>query len=150
MDISLQHPVLNILLADDDKDDRLFFDLALKELEFPTNLVTVEDGEKLMDYLLKNTEKLPDVLFLDLNMPRKNGSECLSEIKSNPKLSRLPVVIYSTSVHDDIADMCYKNGAHYYVPKRDFNELIKILHHALTLMVKNKFAKPARERFILN
>ena len=150
MDIPLQHPPLNILLADDDRDDRLFFDLALKELKFPTNLVTIEDGEKLMDYLVKNTEKLPDVLFLDLNMHKKNGSECLSEIKSNPKLNRLPVIIYSTSVHEDVADLLYKNGAHYYLPKRDFEELIKILNLALSLMVEKKFARPARDGFILN
>ncbi|MGZ3902669.1 MAG: response regulator, partial [Bacteroidia bacterium] len=96
---------INILLADDDKDDRYFFEKALKTLSIKAQLTISEDGEKLMAYLLKHSEKLPDVLFLDLNMPRKNGAECLTEIKLHEKLKKLPVIIYSTSLHDDVADI---------------------------------------------
>lgn len=145
-----QNVLLKILLADDDKHDRYFFEKALKELPIPTQLVTMEDGEKLMSYLLKNSEKLPDVLFLDLNIPRKNGSECLSEIKSNEKLKQLPVIIYSTSLHEDVAGRLYKNGAHYYVRKTDFGELKKILLQVLTLMAEKKFKRPTREEFVIS
>lgn len=141
---------LNILLADDDKDDRFFFDKALKALPIPTELTTVEDGEQLMEYLAENSEKLPDVLFLDLNMPRKKGSECLSEINKHPMLKELPVIIYSTSLHEDVADQLYKNGAYYYVHKTDLAELEKILLYILTMMVEKKFIRPARDGFILN
>ena len=68
-----QHAPIHILLADDDIDDISFFDKALKELPVSVNLTTVNDGHQLMNYLSENLEHLPDVLFLDLNMPRKNG-----------------------------------------------------------------------------
>jgi len=141
---------LKILLADDDKDDRFFFDKALKVLPIPTMLTTVEDGEQLMDYLSKNSENLPDVLFLDLNMPRKKGEECLSEINLHPKLRELQVIIYSTSLNEEVANQLYKNGAYYYVQKTDLLELEKILLHILTMMKEKKFTRPARENFILN
>jgi CheY-like chemotaxis protein len=148
---------LHILLADDDEDDRFFFDLVLKGLAIETRLSTVEDGESLMNYLSENSNQLPDVLFLDLNMPRKNGSECLVEIKHNEKLKDLPVIIYSTSLHEDVADLLYKNGAHYYVRKTDMVELQKVLQYVLTLMIENraaikagKFERPGRKNFILS
>lgn len=140
---------LSILLADDDKDDRFFFSKALKDISVQTQLDTVEDGAELMTYLKKKA-KLPDILFLDLNMPRKNGMECLAEIKSNAELKSLSVVIYSTSLNEDIADLLYKNGAHYYVRKADLAELKKILFQILTLMVENKFATPSRSKFIIS
>ena len=77
---------LQILLADDDKDDRFLFREALSELPLFTNLETVHDGEQLMNYLNEHSDSLPHVLFLDLNMPRINGFECLSEIKHDEKL----------------------------------------------------------------
>ena len=141
---------LQVLLADDDTDDRYFFEIILRAFPGPTQLVMVEDGEKLMKYLSENSENLPDVLFLDLNMPKKNGSECLSEIKSNPKLQRLPVIMYSTSVHNDVADQLYAKGAHYYFRKTDMIEIQNVLHHVLAILVKNNFARPAREKFVLS
>ena len=88
---------LQLLLADDDEDDCFFFEGALAELETITELTTVHDGEQLMRRLtgLASTD-LPYALFLDLNMPRKNGFECLLEIKEDPALNRLPVIILST------------------------------------------------------
>lgn len=88
---------MNILLAEDDQDDRDFFDKVLKEIPVHTHLTTVIDGEQLMNYLYKNLGHLPDVLFLDLNMPRKNGFECLCEIKEDEKLKDLLVVMFSTA-----------------------------------------------------
>jgi CheY-like chemotaxis protein len=139
---------LSILLADDDKDDRLFFTMALEAVTVPTELVTVADGEKLMTYLIENAAQLPYVLFLDHNMPRKNGSECLAEIKQNPKLKMLPIVIYSTSLRAEIADVFYENGAHYYVKKCDYRQLIKIIGKVLTLLAKDT-SQPSRDNFIL-
>ena len=86
----------SILLADDDKDDCMFFKEALQELELSTQLTTVYDGTQLMQYLTENTDQLPDVIFLDLNMPRKNGFTCLEEIMRNEKLKSLPVIMFST------------------------------------------------------
>ncbi|MCW3072462.1 MAG: response regulator receiver protein [Bacteroidetes bacterium] len=140
---------LKVLLADDDEDDRFFFDIVLKELSIATQLATVENGEKLMRFLAENPDQLPDVLFLDLNMPRKNGSECLAEIKSNKRFKDLPVFIYSTSMHEDVADLLYNNGAHCYIRKTDIIELQQVLEYALGMMIKNNFKRPARNKFIL-
>ena len=135
---------LNILLADDDKDDRIFFEKALKEIPIATHLTTVHDGEKLMDYLEKNIEHhLPDVLFLDLAMPRKSGYECLVEIKENEKLKGLHVIVFSTSITIDrnyeqnmINTLC-KFGAYDYIRKHsDFEKIKQVLHDALIKMLE--------------
>ncbi len=141
---------LHILLADDDQDDRFFFNRALQALPYHLNFTTIEDGEKLMTYLNGSSVKLPDLLFLDHNMPRKNGSECLLEIKQNPKLKNLPVIIYSTYLHEDVATIFYENGAHYYIRKTDVPELKKIISHILTLIYTKKFIRPSRSNFILS
>lgn len=141
---------VKVLLADDDRDDRFFFNNALSTLSISSELTTVEDGEQLMKYLSKNSSQLPDVLFLDLNMPRKNGAECLAEIKKNKKLQQLPVIIYSTSLHDVVADELYNQGAHYYIRKTDLAELAKVLHRVLTMMTEKKFVHPSRSEFVLS
>ncbi|MBA2611170.1 MAG: response regulator, partial [Bacteroidetes bacterium] len=92
----------NILLADDDTDDCFLFEKALKEIPIATHLTTVSNGEVLMDYLLKNPMNLPDVLFLDLSMPRKTGYECLIEIKENKKLEAIPIIVFTTSIPSNI------------------------------------------------
>ena len=145
-----ENKILNLLLADDDQDDRFFFQKALDTLEFSSYLKTVRDGEQLMKYLNEYSESLPDVLFLDLNMPKKNGSECLKEIKENDKLKALPVVIYSTSLNETIADVLYSQGAHYYIQKCEFAQLKILINKVLTAMIETKFVRPARDEFIIN
>ena len=141
---------LNILLADDDKDDRFFFKMALDALTAPTRLVAVVDGEKLMDYLSENAHQLPDVLFLDLNMPRKNGFECLSEIKSNPKLYALRVIIFSTSFEQEVVNLLYLNGAQYFMRKpAEFAQLKRIIQQTVALIAKGNATQPSREHFVL-
>lgn len=82
---------LNILLADDDEDDRLFFKEALENIKIKTVVTTVNDGIELMEYLNKSDIKYPDIVFLDLNMPRKNGIQCLEEIRKDKNLKILPL-----------------------------------------------------------
>ena len=141
---------INILLADDDFDDRYFFERVLKKLPIRTALSTVDNGEKLMIYLSENAENLPDVLFLDLNMPRKNGAECLSAIKENEKLKHLPVIIYSTHMLEKDEAVLYRKGAHYYIQKTDIIKLAKILYRILNLLVENKFARPQEDKFVFS
>lgn len=138
---------INILLADDDKDDHFFFGRVLKSLPFKTNLTIVEDGEKLMDHLLGDDLVLPDVLFLDQNMPKKNGSECVLEIKSHKALQSLPIIIYSTSIFENVEELFYNSGAHYYVRKTSLEELKKVLSAICTLITEGKFIRPSRENF---
>jgi CheY-like chemotaxis protein len=141
---------LNVLLADDDADDRYFFNKALNKISASSHLTTVEDGEQLMNYLTKNSGRLPDILFLDLNMPRRNGMECLAKIKTSKALKDLPVIIYSTSLYDEMAAVLYDNGAHYYIKKEGLAEMETTLKIILTLIKDKKFVRPSRDQFIFN
>ena len=146
---TLKNVPINILLADDDSDDRYFFEKALKEINISTNLKMVVDGERLMDYLTKNTSALPDVLFLDLKMPRKNGSECLTEIKQNENLKHIPVILCSTSLGNDFATALFKTGAHYYLHKCDYSDLKICIQKILLMLAKNPM-QPSRDKFMLS
>ena len=124
-------PIL-ILLADDDENDRLLFTDVFQELKINTIIHTVNDGLQLMEYLLKNKTKLPQLLFLDLNMPFKNGLECLKEIRSNPDLRELSVAIFSTSLSQKDIDETFIQGANIYINKpNSFNELKEVLNKAV-------------------
>ena len=136
---------LNILLADDDMDDRFFFEKALKEIPIPTQLITVNNGEQLMEHLLENSNQLPDLLFLDLSMPRKTGFECLSEIKENIKLKELTVIMLTTSftrgfdLEDNLRNTLIRMGATDYIRKPDGLEELK---QAIQKAVLNLAIKP--------
>ena len=120
--------VLKILLADDDESDRLLFTDAFKELKIKSIVHTVNNGTQLMDYLTKNDAALPQLIFLDLNMPRKNGLECLKEIRSNKKFKEIAIAIYSTSASENDIKETFSNGANMYIKKpSDFNILKQLL-----------------------
>jgi CheY-like chemotaxis protein len=125
---------INICLADDDEDDRLFFTDAFDELKINTKVSTFNDGVELMDYLNHEDSVLPNVLFLDLNMPKKNGIECLLEIKKNEKLNDIAIAIYSTSSSEEHIEETFINGANIYIKKpSDFDNLKKILSEVVTI-----------------
>lgn len=143
-------PSINLLLADDDKDDCLFFKEALEEIPMPAMLTTVNDGVELMHRLAEKSNTIPDILFLDLNMPRKSGFECLKEIKKNQKFIKLPVIIFSTSFDEEVVNLLYDHGAQYYIRKPAiFSQLKNIIHQALTVLEKNNFTHPSKENFVL-
>ncbi len=145
MNINQQKLPINILLADDDLDDRTFFDKALGEIPVATTLNTVNNGEQLMEYLTINADLLPDVLFLDLSMPRKTGFECLSEIKENEKLKKLRVIMFTTSftrgadLEENLKSTLLKMGAADYIRKPgDFIELKLVVHQALNHIINKR------------
>lgn len=145
MEINRETTPLNILLADDDMDDRIFFEKALTEMPLSTTLTTVNNGDQLMQYLLDNSDQLPDVLFLDLSMPRKTGFECLFEIKENESLKALTVVMLTTSytrgfdLEENLKATLTRMGAHAYIRKPpDFNELKAVLQHCIVELIGNK------------
>ena len=141
---------LNILLADDDMDDCNFFKNALAALHIKTQLTTVNDGEQLMNYLSEQDADLPDVLFLDLNMPRKNGFECLTAMKEHVVLRNLPVVVLSTLSAKDKIDKIFKIGGHVYVHKpSDFGQLKQVIQNALPIALEHIFSKGPL-KYILN
>ena len=141
---------LRILLADDDSDDCAFFKKALSALTTATELKVVADGEQLMAELNNSENKLPDVLFLDLNMPRKSGLECLVEIKNDSKFKDLPVVIFSTSKDEIVMKKVFKAGVHVYIRKPgDFGQLKEIINNALPIVSEKTF-NTSTVNYILN
>jgi CheY-like chemotaxis protein len=142
---------LNLLLADDDDDDCIFFREALDELLLPVALATVNDGVALMNFLSKDkSSNLPDLIFLDLNMPRKSGIECLTEIKNSNELRNLPIIIFSTSFNAEIIDLVYEKGATHYIQKpAEFSKLKRVIENALATTTKNNFKQPVRKNFVL-
>ena len=141
---------IDLLLADDDQDDCLFFQEALEDLGISANLVTVHDGVELMELIRKSSESLPDLLFLDLNMPRKSGYDCLSEIKLIDKLNKLPIIIFSTSLELGVVEALYDMGASLYIRKPgEFTALKRVISEAFFRTMEDNFKRPTREEFIL-
>ncbi|WP_072861540.1 response regulator [Arenibacter palladensis] len=137
-----------ILLADDDEDDCMFFREALEELSLCATLKTVNNGVELMNFLENNLLNLPQMLFLDLNMPRKSGAECLEEIKQSEKFKHLPVIIYSTSSNIDVMDQLYGKGAQYYIRKpADFSNLKSVISRTIDLILQKNVLPSCREEF---
>ncbi|MCC5906349.1 MAG: response regulator [Balneolaceae bacterium] len=141
---------LNIILAEDDLDDRLLFEEAIEELPVSVQLDTFNNGDELMEWLIKKNNKLPDVLFLDLNMPRKNGFATLADIKRNKKLQDIPVIIFSTSTNNEMIKQVFKNAAHYYIRKPvHFWELKQLIYKSLKLIADKETSLPGKENFML-
>lgn len=133
---------VRILIADDDNDDRFFFAKALQEIPVNTKLTVVSNGEELMDYFTKNMNNLPDILFLDLSMPRKTGFECLIEIRADKQLDHVPIVMLSTSFmrgvdyEENLVNTLIRMGAQDYIRKpNDFEGLKKVISQTLTKLV---------------
>ena len=141
---------LNVYLADDDDADCLLFKEALAELPVTVNLTVIDDGEQLLDLLNKKGKQLPDVLFLDLNMPRKNGFASLGQIKRDEKLLNLPVIIFSTANDQAKVKMVFRDAAHYYIRKpAKFSELKEVIYRALSLIAEGNMQLPKEENFVL-
>jgi CheY-like chemotaxis protein len=106
--------IASILLADDDEDDALVFTETVRAIDPAIRLEHVIDGLKLMQLLV---HYYPDILFIDLDMPRKNGLECLLEIRNNPGLAKLPVVVFSSTTRPANIQTAYEMGADLYLIK---------------------------------
>lgn len=139
-----------VMLADDDEDDRMFFIDAFGELRINTKVKTCSDGAELMDYLNEENSVLPELLFLDINMPKKNGIECLQEIKANPKFKNIAIAIYSTSSSDEHIEDTFVKGANVYIKKpSDFNALKKVLSEVVTVNWQYQTSGLNKDNFLL-
>ncbi len=115
---------ITILMADDDEDDRLISEEAMQEARLANDMRFVKDGEELMDYLCRRDayadpqlSPRPDLILLDLNMPRKDGREALKEIKSDPDLRKIPVVVMTTSKAEEDIYRTYDLGVNSFISK---------------------------------
>lgn len=126
---------ITILLVDDDEDDRMLARDALAESRLANDLYMVEDGEELMDYLHRRgrygdpaNSPRPGLILLDLNMPRKGGREALQEIKDDPALRQIPVVVLTTSQAEEDIYRTYDLGANSFITKPVmFESLVKVM-----------------------
>ncbi|MDB5250707.1 MAG: hypothetical protein JWQ40_5101 [Segetibacter sp.] len=141
--------IKKILLAEDDDDDFYLFNSAILSICGSLEILRSNNGAMLSS--LMETSKKPDIIILDINMPFKNGILCLREIKGNPRLSSIKVVMYSTSGSNKDIDTCYKYGADFYLVK-------PISYASIVQQFKDLFSneyfltnqRPPREKFVLN
>jgi len=138
-----------ILLAEDDPDDCMLFEQAFNEVNNVfLSLKVVNDGAELMNFL-EDTTSLPKLIFLDLNMPVKNGYECLLELKGDDRLKNIPVIIYSTSGSPSDIEKTSSAKAHLYITKaKSFTHLKKIIHKVLVTDFVNNLSQPPKENFL--
>ncbi len=123
-----------LLVADDDADDRMFLEQALRQTGYEHDILFVEDGEDLLDYLQHRGQyspqnaPWPSLLLLDLNMPRVNGLQALAQIKQDPSLRRLPIVVMTTSNADEDVLKTYELGVNSFITKPfHFNRLVEMM-----------------------
>lgn len=139
-----------VVLADDDADDRDLFSEALANSGTKVKMETARDGVELIE-LLRSKNKLPDLIFLDLNMPNKNGRDCLIEIRNSMELKHIPVVIYSTSSSLMDIDFTYENGANLFVSKpSSFRELVQTAKKVLALDWKKYQPKSNKDQYVFS
>ena len=133
-------PDFLILMAEDDSDDRFLMEKATKELATRAGFRFVEDGEELMLYLRRSEKYVdpsfsprPGLIFMDLNMPKKDGRQALMEIKTDPDLRKIPVVIWTTSDEREDKILCQKAGADDFVTKpAEYAQLVDSVRRLLT------------------
>ncbi|MFD2550540.1 response regulator [Bizionia sediminis] len=141
--------LLNIALADDDEDDRMLFSEAIEDLDMRTKLSVFNHGQELMDYLNLPNIVLPNLIFLDLNMPIKNGKQCLVEIRKNPRLKDVCVAIYSTSSSEKDIEDTFLNGANIYIKKpNNYSKLLEVIEKVLQLNWQYHTSNLNKETFL--
>lgn len=141
----------NIFLADDDVDDRFIFELALNEICEDCQLTMSTSGDELLGVLQQAMNQMPDIIFLDINMPRKSGIETLEEIRLNPRFNELPVIMYSTSSNPVYIELTRLAGAlSYFIKPSDFTTLKKQLTKILTINWQEHFTLKAHSGFVIN
>jgi CheY-like chemotaxis protein len=124
-----------ILMVDDDEDDFFLVKDALKENGINNYLRQLTDGDELLDYLLKRGRfsktqdwYSPELILLDLNMPRKDGRLALAEIKADPSLRKIPIIVFTTSNNAEDIRRCYELGANIYINKPEsFDSLVELM-----------------------
>ncbi len=143
-----QNPIIKkLIITDDDLDDQILLKEAIEDFEYVPAISILSDGCQLIAALQNDTQ--PDLVLLDLNMPNKNGIDCLMEIRANKAFNQLPIIIFSTSKDAHDIDAAYENGANLFFSKPcTFTGLKKLLHSILSINWEIFFnQKPTKEEF---
>jgi len=142
---------LAIALLDDDHEEHLLFKEVADDFSEIKSVLSFAKGKEMLDYLRGEDKSiLPDILFLDLNMPLLSGLDCLIEIRKNEKYKNLPVVIYSTSSSEKDKEATYQNGANLYVNKPvEFSDMRKIFNEVLKINWKEHSGAFNFQKFFL-
>lgn len=129
-----KNEMMLIFLADDDQYDCEIFEEALQEFHLNYAIVIFKTGRALLQHLADNKNQLPDLLFLDLNMPEMTGVECLKELRAEVRLQRISIAIYTTSKRNEDIESTLEAGANIFITKtNNFNGLVKILKHVIDI-----------------
>lgn len=139
--------IVNILIAEDDSADYLFFAEALEKISGSYNLTHAKNGLECMAFLKNDTK--PDLIFLDLNMPGYNGLYCLKFIKDKDNLADIPVIIYSTSHYIKDIDACFKNEAHFYIVKPASGDLLVHTLKQVMSRLHESMERPCKNNFVV-
>ncbi|WP_373522392.1 response regulator [Aquiflexum sp.] len=144
--------LLKIILADDDEADRLLFKEAFFELKSGITIETVNDGMELMNLMHSTkSEDLPQILFLDINMPQKTGMDCLKEIRADDRFKNVSIAIYSTSSSEKDMEQTFIHGANVYIHKpNSFEKLKRVLEKAIINAKVYQDPPFNKENFLLN
>jgi CheY-like chemotaxis protein len=146
----MQHEKLHIILAEDDKDDQLFFKSAFKDLKLDYSLTICNDGNELMSYVDSKAE-IPHIIFLDLSMPGKNGLECLKELRGNSKYRDTAIAIYTSLASSENHEESFIRGANIFIKKpRELSELKKILLEVIYINWQYVSDGLNKENFMIN
>jgi len=138
----------HVFFASGSPNDVLLFQQVIAELPYLVHPSTAKEHEDTL-MVLDELPYIPDLIILDLDLPHKNGLECLLEIKANKKFESLPVVIYGTTSYPAAINQLYQGGAHLYIHKSEKVEFIRLIQHVLAINWKEKIAQPPREEFVL-
>ncbi len=142
-------PSFDLVMVDDDADDRYLLGEAIKSLRLNIHIKMFENGLELVAYL-KMTKKLPDIVFLDLNMPLMNGFECLKELRGNSDYADICIVIFSTSANEKDIEETFILGANVYLIKpEDFNELKQLLNKVVLFNNHYQVRHADRQTFVM-
>lgn len=145
----MYNETLHILIADDDEDDRLLFQMAIDKIKINTELSLFINGKELMNYINNEGSDLPELIFLDLNMPVKSGLECLRDIRKNPKFNNIVIAIYSTSSSESDIEETFISGANIYVNKpSDFETLTKVLTKVIDINWQYHTSRLDKDNFL--
>ena len=138
----------DILLAEDDNDDVLIFDLAMQQTDIAYTMRHAENGDMLF-VLLK--EQIPYILFLDIQMPCKDGLACIGEIRKNKSYDNLPVIMYTSNMSNKIMEECFRTGANFYMTKTTtLNSLVEKLKKIFAIDWSDYLHYPPQNQFVLS